>query len=156
MDTTLKKVMTDKLFVIAKEMSIYEAHLLMNEKRVRHLPVVNEKNDIVGIVSQIDLNADGDSRTTSVASVMNTSVQYVDKNMNLKSAIFKMLELKISCLLVADESNNAVGIVTTDDLLWCLARFLPDEQPISGYEVFKSKALQTIGEIANELSLMGF
>lgn len=85
---------------------------------------------------------------------MSTPVQFVLDETPLRKAIFQILESKISCLLVADSSDEIVGIVTTDDLLWHLSHLLLDEtDPAPALIGFRTK--QTIGEIASELSEIG-
>ena len=69
-----------------------------------------------------------------------------------------MLELKISCLLIADDRNAASGIVTTDDLLWYLAHLISEEKEDRARPnnlSYDLSNLQTVGEVANEISLMG-
>jgi CBS domain-containing protein len=65
-----------------------------------------------------------------------------------------MLEKKISSLLITNSKEEVVGILTTDDLLYHLATLLKDEE--TSHEPFVNVTkLQTVGEVANELSLMG-
>ncbi|HEY8270401.1 MAG TPA: CBS domain-containing protein [Pseudobdellovibrionaceae bacterium] len=153
MITPVKKVMTKKLLTIPVGTSLFEAHEVMKENRIRHLPVVDATDDVLGILSQRDLNAIPDSKNIPVEWMMSSPVEYVDQNISLRKAILLMLQKKISCLLIADEKENAVGIVTTDDLLWHLANLLSDETENKPLLSFIDK--QTIGEVANELSMMG-
>jgi CBS domain-containing protein len=153
MITPVKRIMTKKLLTVPAGTSLFEAHELMKEKRIRHLPVVDAMEDVLGVLSQRDLNAVPDSKTIPVEWMMSSPVEYVDQNISLRKAILLMLQKKISCLLVADEKENAVGIVTTDDLLWHLAHLLGDE--VEDKPLFSAMDQQTIGEVANELAMMG-
>jgi hypothetical protein len=65
-----------------------------------------------------------------------------------------MLENKISSLLIADENEHAVGIVTTDDLLFYLAHLL-DENKEKRFSVSSLLDLQTVGEAARQISNAG-
>jgi acetoin utilization protein AcuB len=153
MITAVKKIMTENLLTIPMGTTLFEANELMKEKRIRHLPIVDSKEEIVGIISQRDLHYVPDSKTIPVELMMSAPVHFISENAPLRQAIFMMLQKKISCLLIADEKDNAVGIITTDDLLWHLSHLLADEQedkPLLSY-----KARQTIGEVAKELSDMG-
>ncbi len=53
--TTLKKVMSRPLRVISAHQSVEEAALALKENKVKRLPVVDKKGQLVGIVSEGDL-----------------------------------------------------------------------------------------------------
>ncbi|MGZ3796808.1 MAG: CBS domain-containing protein [Pseudobdellovibrionaceae bacterium] len=153
MITPVKHIMTKKLITVSMGSSLFEAYALMNANRIRHLPVVDSMEDIVGILSHRDLNVIPDFKNIPVEWMMSSPVEYVDQNTSLRKTIFLMLQKKISCLLIADEEENAIGIVTTDDLLWHLAHLLEDETEEKPLLSIAEK--QTIGEVVNELSLIG-
>ena len=151
-DTVAKEVMTKKLVTIPLGSRLAEALEIMDEKRIRHLPVVDASGKIVGILSQKDF-AHLENIPFRVEHFMKSPVEFVSEETPLRSAIFHMLEKKISALLMADERGCAVGVVTTDDLLWYLAQLLEKESnkhPLSS--IF---SIRTLGEIANQLNLVG-
>jgi CBS domain-containing protein len=49
--TSLKKVMTKKVVTIFEDASFTEARRKMTSRGIRHLPVVNEKGKIVGLLT---------------------------------------------------------------------------------------------------------
>ncbi len=49
-DTLVKEVMTDKVLCVRPAQTVEECMGLMTEKRVRHLPVLNEKK-VIGVIS---------------------------------------------------------------------------------------------------------
>ena len=153
MITRVKKVMTRKLMTVPVGTSLFDANQLMQEKRIRHLPVIDIMDDVIGVLSHRDLGAFPESKNIRVEMMMSAPVEYVDKNMPLRKAILMMLEKKISCLLIADENEDAVGIVTTDDLLWQLAQILASEE--EERPLLTAMDRQTIGQVANTLSNMG-
>jgi CBS domain-containing protein len=53
-DTSLDEVMTKKLITVTRDCKIDQCMEIMNEKRIRHLPVL-ENNKIVGIISIRDV-----------------------------------------------------------------------------------------------------
>jgi predicted transcriptional regulator len=110
-------------------------------------------DDIVGILSDRDLNTLYEAKDIPVEVMMNSPVEFVDQNLSVRKAILLMLEKKISCLLVANENEDAAGIITTDDLLWQLAHILADETADRPFLTAMDQ--QTIGQVANELSMMG-
>ncbi len=153
MSTPIKTIMTRKLQTVPMGMSVLEAQQKMKDLRIRHLPVVDEMDDIVGVLSQRDMSRLAGAPAIPVEYLMSSPVQFMHQDTSLRSAVLKMLELKISCLLVSDENDDAIGIVTTDDMLWFLAHKLseePEEKPL-----VSAMNLQTIGKVANDLSLIG-
>jgi len=55
--TLVKEVMTTEMLVCNLTTSVEEARSVMKNRRVRHLPVVDDQERLVGIVSIGDLNA---------------------------------------------------------------------------------------------------
>jgi CBS domain-containing protein len=154
MSTAVKSIMTTKLITIPSGSSLFEANRLMKEKRIRHLPVVDEGKNIIGVISQRDLSAIPDSQSVPVDWMMSGSVQAVDQSLSLRQAIFVMLQFKISSLLVTAEDDEVVGIVTTDDMLWHLAHLLSEESEAKSH-IGVAVGLETIGNVASRLSDMG-
>ncbi len=154
MPTEAKKIMTPKLITVPTGTTIFDANEIMQKNKIRHLPVVDDDGDIAGVVSQRDLLYVPDSNRILVEMLMSSPVHFVPEDTPLRQVIFHMLEKKISCLLVSDKDSNAVGIVTTDDLLWYLATLLTRE-PQEQKNILDPSTKVMIGEIANELSQMG-
>jgi len=153
MKTKVKNVMTKKLITLPMGSTLLQADQVMKEKRIRHLPIIDQNANIVGILSEKDLSFIKDPESIPVEFFMAHHVEFVDQEMPLRSVILKMLENKISSVLITDEIHEAVGIVTTDDLLWYLAHVLEKEKDDLSLSDFVS--LQTIGEAANQISNVG-
>ena len=49
--TKVSEVMTGKVFYVTPESSIEECMALMTEKHIRHLPVMDDKENVLGVVS---------------------------------------------------------------------------------------------------------
>lgn len=92
--------------------------------RFRHLPVVDEENHVVGIVSRNDLErflaGQGSpgvmERQHYVKQVDIQEVPYVRPDFPLEEAVKLIVENKVTCLPVL-EGSKLVGIVTETDLL---------------------------------------
>jgi CBS domain-containing protein len=54
-DTKVSEIMSDKVLYVTLDRSIDECMAIMSEKRFRHLPVMDEQQKVVGIVSIGDL-----------------------------------------------------------------------------------------------------
>lgn len=55
--TTVQEVMTEKVVTCSPEIEIDNARNIFMEKRIRHLPVLDENDRLVGMISIGDLNA---------------------------------------------------------------------------------------------------
>lgn len=153
-----KDIMTKKLITVSGETSLVDTMSLMSERRIRHMPVVDEFSKVVGIVSQRDLQmsfpAIMNATEAPIKLFMTSPVKYLDQDTTLRKVIFRMLENKISCVVVGNDQADAVGIITTDDILWYFAELLNDEN--EKHRTFWDIAkLQTIGEVARRLADVG-
>jgi CBS domain-containing protein len=54
-DTPVREIMSDKVSCVTLAQSVEECMALMTDKRVRHLPVLSESNELIGILSIGDL-----------------------------------------------------------------------------------------------------
>ena len=158
MNLDLRNIMTTNLCKIATSASITEALTLMDEKRIRHLPVIDMNFHIVGVVSQRDLLVLKSSKficsELTVEQFMSSPVELIEQSNSIRSVILRMLEKKISSVLICDEREFAVGIITTDDVLWYLAHLLENEKE-KHRSLWDIASLQTIGDIALRLSNIG-
>lgn len=150
---TAKDVVSKKLVTVSMYARLDEAKALMLENRVRHLPVEDDSSDIVGVISQRDIVNLNNLETYHVAKFMSMPVEYVNQNESLRAVIFKMLEKKISSAIIVDDEMSVVGIVTTDDILWCFADTLRDDKSYDS--IFAKRGTQLIGDVAYRLSLAG-
>jgi CBS domain-containing protein len=126
---SVAEVMNTELFTLAEDNTVRDARELMSEHHIRHIPVVNGNNRLLGLVSQRDVLAAADSTLlvspgdaaaqeafVSVASVMTVSVNTIEETANLRGAALYMQKHKIGCLPVV-RGENLVGIITDSDFV---------------------------------------
>jgi CBS domain-containing protein len=118
--------------VIDAESPITEAELLLKSYRISGLPVVQD-GILVGVISQTDLlNARSSELIGAnwdrvrVRHLMSRPAVTVHLNTGVERAARLMLEQHIHRLVVVDEEEEPIGVVTSTDLLRTL---LPDEDP---------------------------
>lgn len=126
-------IMSSNLISIEETQNIEMAEALMRVNSIRHLPVVDEHNELSGIISATDV-ANAHDKKASIRSVMSQRVRIIKQNSNIKKIIEQMLRFKISSMLVADD-DELVGIVTTDDLLQLLYELLDEDEHVQASEV---------------------
>jgi CBS domain-containing protein len=107
-----------------------DAAALMRERGIRHLPVLDADQRLVGIVTDRDLRqvmldvaigrVDEDAARAGslrVRDVMTWAVVTVTQTTDLREAIGVMRERRLGALPVLDETGHVVGILTERDLL---------------------------------------
>lgn len=126
-------LMTDRVYSLAADSSLRELQELMWEHDIRHVPIVDEDGELVGLVSQRDLARATDgtatlplsARTdflseTLVDSVMTEDVATAEPTDDIRVAAQTMFENKYGCLPVV-AGRRLVGILTESDFVRLLA-----------------------------------
>ncbi|MBP1700507.1 MAG: histidine kinase [Deltaproteobacteria bacterium] len=117
---------------ISPEASFYEARNLIHEKGIRHLPVVDKKNSLVGIVTDRDIREAAPSDATllsvqelnyllgklKVSSFMTPKAKLITITPDtlIEEAVQLMHDNKIGCLPIV-EGGKLYGIFTETDAL---------------------------------------
>lgn len=121
--------MTHPVITVSPELPIPEAHKIMRDNNIRRLPVVDNKNKLVGIVSNKDIINASPSPATSLSiweinylinkikiqDVMTKEVVSVGINDTIEKAARLMTDHKIGGLPVLS-GDDLVGIITETDL----------------------------------------
>ncbi len=147
------KAMSRGLITIPMGTTLSEAAQVMTAKRVRHLPITDALDDIVGVISLKDISLPSSFDSVAVEWRMTTPAVAVSQDLTIRQTALKMIERKISSVLVVDENERVLGIVTTDDLLWQLAHLLNDENAKA--PMLTAESLNTIGQVAQRISDLG-
>jgi len=126
----VRELMTPKPVVVLPEMSVPDALTLIRGRKINHLPVVDDKGKLVGIVAEQDLlHASASSATTlsvwelpsllariTVNMVMVKNPTTVNENTPVEEAARIMADKGIGCLPVVGDDGAMVGLVTKSDL----------------------------------------
>ena len=140
----LEKVMNHPVVTIYQDQDFSVVEELFTKKKIRHMPVVDRNDKIVGVISQKDVyrhiaprrspdgevffkegiirDEDGfyekDSLNQYILNVVMRKDPFVlSKNHSLGEAIHAMVLHKISCVPIVDDDKHAIGIVTRLDVL---------------------------------------
>ena len=98
--------------------SVKEAAKKLVDNEIDGAPVIKD-GKVVGVFTLTDLVqaiAD-DNENKSVGELMSTNVVIVNEDLKIANAIEVMLKKSISRLIIADNDNNLLGIVTRTDLI---------------------------------------
>ena len=125
---SISQYMTRQPWTIRKDAKMSQAHQMMREHRIRHLPVL-EAGKLVGIVSERDLHLietlpDSDPDEVTVEEAMSQEVYAVGPNDAVDRIVETMAEHKYGSAVVLDRRGSVEGIFTTVDALGVLADVL--------------------------------
>ena len=135
----VRHLMTDEVFVVNRGQPILRAEAVMKWARTRHVPVVDSKSNLVGLITHRDILAasitslvrvPADANKDFLASfplenAMKRHVTCIDPDASLPLAASLMLEKKIGCLPVTRD-GKLLGIITEADFV-SVARFCPEQ-----------------------------
>jgi len=126
----VKGWMTTDVVSVDEETSMMKASIIMKEKKIRSLPVVNKQGKVIGIVSDRDLKDAAPSKATTldvyelnyllssmkIKDIMTKNVVFVRPDETVEFAAILMLENRISSLPVLNSNDKLVGIITQTDV----------------------------------------
>lgn len=125
---SISQYMTPQPWTIRKDAKMSQAHQLMREHQIRHLPVL-EAGKLVGIVSERDLHLietlpDSDPDEVSVEDAMTEDVYAVSVDDDISVIVERMASCKYGSAVVLNDRGSVDGIFTTVDALQMLADVL--------------------------------
>ncbi len=136
----VRDIMRSPAVVISPDTTLQDAYRTMQERGIRHLPVV-DGGRLAGIVTDRDLRLATSALAPSpfppgsrVAGIMSRPPLTADCLDPIEDAARVMRERKIGCLPVMDD-GNVVGIITGFDLLDALIRMTGVDKPSGRLEV---------------------
>jgi acetoin utilization protein AcuB len=123
MHLTVQQFMTRSPHTIDHDRSVSDAHRLMRDNDIRHLPVL-QAGKLVGIVPQRDLHMlasfkDIDPDAVPVSQAMSTEVYTVGPSASVRQIASEMATQKYGSAVVMDQAQ-VIGVFTTIDALGVL------------------------------------
>ncbi len=133
-------LMTTAVFTLQLDKRVFVAQQIMDWAHIRHIPVVDRRGRVAGLVSHRDiLRASVSSVASKVAKlehrqhlggiavheIMQTHVRTVAPDTTVQEAAKLMLKEKIGCLPVVNAERELLGVITEHDLLR-LVEHLPE------------------------------
>ena len=141
----IEEIMTTNIISLGEEQTILEAYSLMIQHSIRHLPIVNREQHLLGIVSDrdirdalpsilININHQDDVLQLPIKNIMKTDLitgHPLDFVEEIGAIFYKQ---KINCLPIV-KNRKLVGIITHSDLLHSLIELTGAHQPGSQIEI---------------------
>ena len=117
-----EELMTTPVLSLPAGSTVGEARRLQADRRVRHLPVLNDDGRLVGILSDRDLLRLGASAAPDrlVETLMSVDVLTATPDARLVDCARVMLRARVGCLPIVGLDGVLMGILTRSDLLRAL------------------------------------
>ncbi len=145
---SVEDVMTRDPATLSQFNSLADARKLMTEKGFRHIPIINEFKELIGLVSQRNIYQHGVSSQTFMSEeelsaietgtllsdIMTTGVQTIHQETNVRHAAELIHKKKFGCLPVVSHDNKLLGIITDHDFVAItihLLKMMDEREPLS-------------------------
>jgi CBS domain-containing membrane protein len=131
---TVEDFMSTAVITMKESDTLSAAQIEMQMAEIRHLPVVDKRGHVVGVLSDRDILRNLtkiDGKPTPVTQIMSRRVQTVKASMLASEAATLLIEHKFGCLPVVGDDEQIVGIITDTDFLKIA------EQALLGVDVSK-------------------
>ena len=126
----VKDHMTKNPVTITMDTNISKCLDLMNQGKFHRLPVVDEENRLVGLITEGMISETSGKNNTSLSiyelnyllsrttakEIMETNVKTIGPDVFVEEAASIMLDETLSVLPVVDEDNKVIGIITERDM----------------------------------------
>lgn len=134
-------IMVRNVKTLTSDSNLKDAETIMAEKQIRHIPVTDEDNQLLGLLTQKEFLAEAFRITdkfgahtltnylakTRLSSCMKTTLTTVKEETNLREAGHILHEMKQGCLLVVNDQQQLQGIITSQDFVKLALELLPGE-----------------------------
>ena len=140
----IDKSMTSKVITISRDAGLDEARKRMEDNNIRHLPVVEEDNTLIGIITDRDIrsalpsvfstclnNPEEMQRIAGlkVEDVMTKDPITISLMNTLEDALMMMHKMRKGAFPVVDQHGKLTGIISTRDLIRAFINVLGMEIP---------------------------
>lgn len=130
----VKDWMTKEVTTVSRDTSMLKASKIFKDNNFRRLPVADEKNRLVGIVTDRDIKDASPSKATTldvhelyyllseikIKDIMTPNPFTINVEDSLEKAAIKMLDKRVEGLPVVNDSNEVLGIITETDIFKAL------------------------------------
>ena len=166
----VSRSMTRRVVTVGPETSVFEAQELMAKNRVRHLPVVEDVDKLIGIVSDRDIRSalpfhsfkDGISpeergklEGLRVKDIMTRKVFTISPGYTIQDALLMIQNSKVGALPVVDEEGRLKGILSVRDLLRAFINVLGIGQPGTLLCILVEEKVGQLKRIVDAITEMG-
>lgn len=134
-------IMVRNLLTLSPESNLKEAENIMAQRQIRHIPVTDGDNKLMGLITQKEFLSEAFRITdkfgahqlanylakTQLTGCMKTTLTTVKADTPLREAGDMLHTMKQGCLLVVDDEQHLIGILTSQDFLKLVLELLPGD-----------------------------
>ena len=115
----VRKIMSTDLIVVNPDDTITNVSKLMTTKRIQQLPVVDENNKLVGMITSFDLwkNATENHENQLVKDIMKTNVLVIAPKDKVGTAAELFIDRRFKTLPVVNLDHTLKGVITAFDVI---------------------------------------
>jgi acetoin utilization protein AcuB len=117
MNEPLSTIMTKNVHTLTELDSLADAKEMFLKYDIRHIPIVNSNQTMVGILSVYDLMKKENHKEVTIGEVMTKGIAKLLPNDKIGSAAEIFSRHLFHSLPIVDEENHILGIVTPFDVL---------------------------------------
>lgn len=158
------RIMHTDLVTVSPDTTITKAKDIIDKKHIHHLLVVNDKGDLIGLVSDRDLKQSWASSATTlsihelnyllaqltVEMIMTKKIITISPGTTIERAALIMQENRINALPVT-EAEKLVGIITTNDVMKVLLRAIGFGKGSTRFTVLVEDRIGVVAEVSKLL-----
>jgi acetoin utilization protein AcuB len=153
----IEDIMIKDVITLQKNATLRQAIDLVKQKKIRHIPIVDDEQRLIGLLCDVDIRSATPSifhldeykevLLKPISDIMITEIYTAHPLDFVEEIAFVFYEQKISCMPVISD-NKLVGIITETDLLHTYVELTGTNQPASQIEVKVTNKPGTLSEIA--------
>jgi acetoin utilization protein AcuB len=166
----VSRSMTRRVITIGPAASLFDAQELMVQHKIRHLPVVDGENKLIGIVTDRDIRSalpfrafreglsEEDKKSVhglKVQDIMTQKVITIPPSYTIPDALLMIQNSKVGALPVVDEKGHLKGILSVRDLLRAFINVLGIGQPGTLLCILVEEKLGQMKKIVDAITEMG-
>jgi CBS domain-containing protein len=143
---TVSEIMITEVNQLPPDASLEQARSLMAEKNIRHVPIVDTDNRLIGLVTQRDIlaatlslpsmgeSADRPGSLLKARDIMRTNIFKIEADTDLRLAALTMQRHKIGSLLIVND-DRLIGIITDSDYVGLAINLLEQMEQVEPPEL---------------------
>ena len=125
---SIREIMTTDLFTLEASATLAGAEQLMKTHRVRHIPIIDVEQRLIGLIPQRDILA-SDKTGIFVSDVMRRDLYTISQAADMRAAALMLQKHKIGSLPVL-QGEKLVGIITDSDYVGLAINLLEQMEAI--------------------------
>lgn len=137
---TVANLMTRDVFTLSPRHHIRRVAEEMRLGRIRHVPIVDRNQKLLGLVTQRDVLAASHDLARPVSEIMQRDIKTVTATTPAFEAAYLLLRYDIGCVPVTDARGTVIGIVTDTDFVRAAYTLLGGRVPVDELEAEEREA----------------